>query len=157
PKDTIITGVAGHKGYSSITVEKDRMNTEVGFGRKILQVLEEFGVSFEHTPTGIDTMSIVVTTASIEGIRDDIIAQIFKDASADSVTIEDGMALIAIVGRGMVRNKGTSAKLFTAIANADINIRMIDQGSGENNIIVGVGDDDYVSALKTIYNAFVKN
>ncbi len=156
PRDTIITGVAGHKGYSSITIEKDRMNTEVGFGRKVLQVLEEMNVSFEHTPTGIDTMSVVVTTASIDGLRDNIIAQIFKDARADSVTIEDNMALIAIVGRGMVRNKGTAGKLFSALAESGINIRMIDQGSGENNIIVGVGEDDYVTALKTIYNAFVK-
>lgn len=156
PMDTIITGIAGRVGFSSITVEKDRMNTEIGFGRKVLGVLEDYGISFEHTPTGIDTMSIVVSTASIEGYKDAVISRIFRDACADAVTIDDGMALIAIVGRGMVRAKGTAGRVFTAIADHDINIRMIDQGSGENNIIVGVGEADYVPALKAIYNEFVK-
>ncbi len=155
PKDTIITGVAGRKGYSSITMEKDCMNTEIGFGRKVLEVLENFGISFEHTPTGIDTMSVVVATSAIEGQKDAITSAIFKEANADTVSIEDNMALIAIVGRGMVRNKGTAGKLFSAIAGADINIRMIDQGSGENNIIVGVGEEDYLKALQAIYSAFV--
>lgn len=155
PVSTVITGVAGRKGFSSITIEKDRMNTEVGFGRKILGVLEHFGVSFEHTPTGIDTMSVVVTTSSIADCKEAIIGRIFRDANADSVTIDDNMALIAIVGRGMVSNKGTAGRIFTAIAKQDINIRMIDQGSGENNIIVGVDEDDYTAALQAIYGAFV--
>ena len=155
PVPTVITGVAGRKGFSSITIEKDRMNTEVGFGRKVLGVLEDFGVSFEHTPTGIDTMSVVVTTSSIADCKEAIIGRIFRDANADSVTIDDNMALIAIVGRGMVSNKGTAGRAFTAIANRNINIRMIDQGSGENNIIVGVDEDDYTDALQAIYGAFV--
>ena len=153
--DTVITGVAGRKGFSSITIEKDRMNTEVGFGRKVLSVLEDFGVSFEHIPTGIDTMSVVVSTASIAGCRDALVGRIFRDANADSVTIDDSMALIAIVGRGMVSNKGTAGRVFAAIANRDINIRMIDQGSGENNIIVGVNEADYTAALQAIYQEFV--
>ena len=155
PVPTVITGVAGRKGFSSITIEKDRMNTEVGFGRKVLGVLEDFGVSFEHTPTGIDTMSVVVSTSSITDCKEALIGRIFRDANADSVTIDDNMALIAIVGRGMVSNKGTAGRAFAAIANRNINIRMIDQGSGENNIIVGVDEDDYTTALQAIYGAFV--
>ncbi len=155
PVPTVITGVAGRKGFSSITIEKDRMNTEVGFGRKVLGVLEDFGVSFEHTPTGIDTMSVVVSTSSITDCKEALIGRIFRDANADSVTIDDNMALIAIVGRGMVSNKGTAGRAFAAIANRNINIRMIDQGSGENNIIVGVDEDDYTAALQAIYGAFV--
>lgn len=156
PMDTIITGIAGRKGFSSITIEKDRMNTEVGFGRKVLSVLEDFGISFEHVPTGIDTMSVVVATAAIADNKDALIGRIFRDANADSVTIEDGMALMAVVGRGMVRAKGTAGRVFTAIADQDINIRMIDQGSGENNIIVGVSEADYTTALRAIYQEFVK-
>ncbi len=154
--DTVITGVAGRKGFSSITIEKDRMNTEVGFGRKVLNVLEDFGISFEHAPTGIDTMSVVVATAAIAPCKDAIIGRIFRDANADSVTIEDDIALIAIVGRGMVRNKGTAGRVLTSIADRDINIRMIDQGSGENNIIVGVSESDYTAALQAIYHEFVR-
>ncbi len=154
--DTVITGVAGRKGFSSITIEKDRMNTEVGFGRKVLNVLEDFGISFEHAPTGIDTMSVVVATAAIAPCKDAIIGRIFRDANADSVTIEDDIALIAIVGRGMVRNKGTAGRVLTSIADRDVNIRMIDQGSGENNIIVGVSESDYTAALQAIYHEFVR-
>lgn len=156
PMDTIITGVAGRKGFSSITIEKDRMNTEVGFGRKVLGVLEEFGISFEHIPTGIDTMSVVVATSAIADCKEALIGRIFRDANADSVTIDDNMALVAVVGRGMVRSKGTAGRVFTAIADNDINIRMIDQGSGENNIIVGVNECDYAATLQAIYQEFVR-
>ncbi len=156
PRGSTITGIAGRTGFSSITIEKDRMNTEVGFGRKVLSVLEDFGISFEHIPTGIDTMSIVVATTSIAGCKDALIGRIFRDANADSVVIDDEMALIAIVGRGMVSNKGTAGRVFTACAAQDINIRMIDQGSGENNIIVGVNEQDYAKALHAIYRAFVR-
>ena len=156
PMDTIITGVAGRKGFSSITIEKDRMNTEVGFGRKVLGVLEDFHISFEHAPTGIDTMSVVVHTEALRDCKEALIGRIFHDANADSVTIDDNIALIAIVGRGMVRAKGTAGRVLTAIAEQDVNIRMIDQGSGENNIIVGVSEDDYDTALRAIYHAFVR-
>jgi len=155
PMDTIITGVAGRKGFSTITIEKDRMNTEVGFGRKVLSVLEDFSVSFEHIPSGIDAMSVIVSTAALQDNRDAIISGIFRDAKPDTVTIEDRLALIAIVGRGMVKAKGTAGRVFTACADAGINIRMIDQGSGENNIIVGVSEDDYEGTLRAIYHAFV--
>lgn len=156
PMDTIITGVAGRKGFSTITIEKGRMNTEIGFGRKVLSVLEDFGISFEHIPSGIDAISVIVATAALQDNRDAIISGIIRDAKPDTITIEDHLALVAIVGRGMVKAKGTAGRVFTSIADAGINIRMIDQGSGENNIIVGVSEDDYESTLRAIYNEFVK-
>ena len=155
PEDTIITGVAGRLGFSSITIEKDRMNTEVGFGRKVLGVLEHYGVSFEHVPTGIDTMSVIASTASITPNRDAIVGRIFRDTSADSVTVEGSMALIAVVGRGMVSAKGTAGRVCTALADSGVNIRMIDQGSGEHNILLGVDEKDYAAALNAIYEEFV--
>lgn len=155
PEDTIITGVAGRLGFSSITIEKDRMNTEVGFGRKVLGVLEHYGVSFEHVPTGIDTMSVIAATASITPNRDAIVGRIFRDTSADSVTVEGSMALIAVVGRGMVSAKGTAGRVCTALADSGVNIRMIDQGSGEHNILLGVDEKDYAAALNAIYEEFV--
>lgn len=157
PKNTVITGIAGKTGFSSITIEKHRMNAEVGFGQKVLSALEENKVSFEHIPTGIDTMSVVVSTASIEQCRNKVLSRIFQDTKADAVTIEDGLALLAVVGRGMVRAKGTAGRLLTAIANEDINIRMIDQGSCETNIIVGISESDYPQALNAVYREFVRS
>ena len=152
----IITGVAGKKGFSVITIEKDSMNTEVGFGRKVLEVFEDNEISFEHLPSGIDTMSVVVSSASLEGRREKVMNAIVRAVRPDSVFIEDELSLIAVVGRGMVKAKGTSARVFDALARADINIRIIDQGSSELNIIVGVDDDSYEDALRAIYAEFVK-
>ena len=152
----IITGVAGKKGFSVITIEKDSMNTEVGFGRKVLEVFEDNEISFEHLPSGIDTMSVVVSSASLEGRREKVMNAIVRSVRPDSVFIEDDLSLIAVVGRGMVKAKGTSARVFDALARADINIRIIDQGSSELNIIVGVDDDSYEDALRAIYAEFVK-
>ena len=152
----IITGVAGKKGFSVITIEKDSMNTEVGCGRKVLEVFEDNEISFEHLPSGIDTMSVVVSSASLEGRREKVMNAIVRAVRPDSVFIEDELSLIAVVGRGMVKAKGTSARVFDALARADINIRIIDQGSSELNIIVGVDDDSYEDALRAIYAEFVK-
>ncbi len=152
----IITGIAGKKGFSVITIEKDMMNSEVGFGRKVLEIFEDNDVSFEHLPSGIDTMSVVVSTASIDDRREKLMNAISRAVRPDSVFIEDELALIAIVGRGMVKAKGTAARVMSALSAADINIRMIDQGSSELNIIVGVGDDEYEHALRAIYSEFVK-
>ena len=154
--ETVITGVAGRKGFSSITVEKSKMNTEVGFGRKILGVLERMGLCFEHIPTGIDTMSIVVSSASIADCKDELTARIFRDTEADTVFIEDGIALVSVVGRGMVRAKGTAARIFSAIARKNINVRMIDQFAGEKHIILGVDEADFDLTLQTIYSEFVR-
>ncbi len=152
----VITGIAGKKGFSVITVEKDMMNAEIGFGRKILDVLEDNDISFEHLPSGVDTMSVVVTSAYLDARRDRVITSINKRVRPDSVVVEEGLALLAVVGRGMVKAKGTAARVFDAISNAGINIRMIDQGSSELNIIVGVEEHDLEAALKAIYAEFVK-
>ncbi|MBO5415839.1 MAG: aspartate kinase [Clostridia bacterium] len=154
--EKIITGIAGKKGFSVITIEKDMMNSEIGFGRKVLEILEDNEISFEHLPSGIDNMSIVVSTASLEDRREKIVNTILRNVRADSVAVEDGLALIAIVGRGMVKAKGTAARVFDSISNAGINIRMIDQGSSEISIIVGIEEHDFEKALNAIYREFVK-
>lgn len=155
--ETVITGVAGRKGFSSVTVEKSKMNTEVGFGRKLLGVIEQMGISIEHVPSGIDMMSVVLGTNTIADCKDELTMRIFRETGADTVLIEDGIALICVVGRGMVRAKGTAARIFSAIAREDINIRMIDQFAGEKNIILGVDEDKLEKTLQTIYSEFVKD
>ena len=154
--DYIITGIAGKTGFSNITIEKAMMNSELGLGRKVLQVLEENGVSFEHFPSGIDTMTVVVSTKALQDKRADVLAGICKNINPDNVFVEENLALVAIVGRGMVKAKGTAARIFVALAEAGVNIRMIDQGSSELNIIVGVDSNDYITALNAIYKEFVK-
>ena len=153
--EKVITGIAGKKGFSVITIEKDMMNSEVGFGRKVLEVLEDNEISFEHLPSGIDTMSVVVPTTTLEGRREKLMNAIVRAVRPDSVFIEDGLALVAVVGRGMVKAKGTAARVCDSLANADINIRMIDQGSSELNIIVGVDEEEYEDALRAAYSEFV--
>ncbi len=152
----IITGIAGKQGFSTITIEKDMMNSELGLGRRVLEVIEEQGVSFEHLPSGIDTMSVIVSTKELQNKRADVMAGICKSINPDNIFVEENLALIAIVGRGMVKAKGTAARIFKALADADVNIRMIDQGSCELNIVVGVDANDYITALKAIYYEFVK-
>lgn len=154
--NSIITGIAGRTGFSSITIEKDMMNSELGLGRKVLQVLEDNEVSFEHFPSGIDTMTVIVSTKSLAQKRADVLAGICKNVNPENIFVEDNLALLAVVGRGMVKAKGTAARIFMALANAGVNIRMIDQGSSELNIIIGVDANDYIVALNAIYNEFVK-
>ncbi len=150
----IITGIAGKRGFSVITIEKDMMNQETGFGRRVLQVIENSGVCFEHLPSGIDTMSVVVSTAEFAPFRDMIINNICTAVDPDSISVEDNLALIAVVGRNMVKAKGTAARVLTAVAKAEVNIRMIDQGSCEINIILGVADSDFEKAVSAIYKEF---
>jgi len=154
--ETIITGIAGKKGLSVINIEKDMMNSEIGFGRKVLEVLEDHGISFEHLPSGIDTMGVVVSNAEIADKSELIIKDITKSVHPDHISIEDGLALIAVVGRGMISAKGTAGRVFRAAAAKGVNIRMIDQGSSEINIIIGVDESDYVRAIEAIYEEFVK-
>ena len=154
--DTVITGIAGKVGFSTITIEKDMMNAELGFGRRVLQAIEENGISFEHFPSGIDTMSVVVSTKELHNKRADVMSAIVKAVDPDNIFVEENLALIAVVGRGMVKAKGTAARVFNALAKAGVNIRMIDQGSCELNIIVGVDSNDYMTALQAIYSEFVK-
>ena len=151
-----ITGIAGHKGYSVLSLEKSMMNSEVGFGRKVLQVLEEYGISFEHMPTGIDSMCVVASSESIEPHREEILQKLESLVkNSGTVSISDHMSIIATVGRGMVHNCGTAARLFSAMSRARINVRMIDQGSSELSIIVGVNDNDYENTVRAIYHEFV--
>ena len=154
--ENVITGIAGRTGFSTITIEKDMMNGELGFGRRVLQAIEENGISFEHFPSGIDTMSVVVATKELKEKRADVMADICKAVNPENIFVEEGLSLIAVVGRGMVKAKGTAARIFTALANAGVNIKMIDQGSSELNIIVGVDSNDYITALRAIYDEFVK-
>ena len=150
-----ITGIAGKKGFSVINVEKDMMNSELGFGRKLLEVIEENRISFEHLPSGIDTMSVIVNTASLEGKEDTVIQEITEVCKPDHIEVEHDLALIAIVGRGMKSTRGTAARVFAALSHARINIKMIDQGSSELNIIVGVNEADFEEATRKIYEIFV--
>ena len=151
-----ITGIAGHKGYSVISIEKNMMNSEVGFARRVLSILEEEGVSFEHMPTGIDSMCLVVQSSMFEPHRARIIAAIEKLVEGSgSVSVSDNLSIIATVGRGMVHNCGTAARLFSAMSRARINVRMIDQGSSELSIIVGVNDSDFEQTIHAIYHEFV--
>ena len=151
----VITGIAGKKGFSVITIEKDRMNQERGFGRRVLQVLENCGLCFEHLPSGIDTMSVIISTAELAPVREMVINSICTAVDPDAIAVEDGLALIAVVGRNMVKATGTAARVCHAVARAEINIRMIDQGSDEINIILGVNEEDFEPAIRAIYERFV--
>ena len=133
------------------------MNSELGFGKKVLEVLSNNSISFEHVPSSIDAISVIVNSHDLIEKEEYIINQIIKVVKPDSIMIEDGLALIAVVGHNMVRAKGTAARVFTAIAKEDINIKMIDQGASELNIIVGVEEKDYKNAIKAIYTEFVNN
>ena len=152
----VITGIAGKKGFSVITVEKAMMNTEVGFARRVLQAMEEQRLSFEHMPTGIDTLCVVVNRETLTACRDAVVNRIIELAEPDTITINDNLAVIATVGRGMVHNCGTAARLFGAMSRAGINVRMIDQGSSELSIIVGVDDMDFEQTIRAIYHEFVQ-
>lgn len=153
--DDIITGIAGKEGLCAINIEKDMMNQEIGFGKKVLDVLFDMNISFEHLPSGIDTMSVIVNSSCIEGHEKEIMDKLMTSVTPDSIEIESGIALIAVVGRGMIKNIGTSARVFTALSNAGINIRMIDQGSSELNIIIGVDEHDFKKAIQVIYDEFL--
>ena len=148
-----VTGIAGHKGFSSVYVEKSMMNGEIGFVAKLLEIFASHGISFEHCPSGIDTVSIIVSTAALAPARDEILHEIETQLHPDHVSVEDGLALIAVVGQGMIYAKGTAARIFRVIADANINIRMIDQGSSELNIIIAVKETDYELAIRSLYHA----
>ena len=156
PGAGVITGIAGHKNFTLLSIEKAMMNSEIGFGRRVLQAIEDFGASFEHLPTGIDTMCVVLPDDELIQRRDQILQRIEENCHPDNIELSSGLALIATVGRGMVNQRGTAARLFTALAKADVNIRMIDQGSSELNIIVGVDICDFETAVRAIYGAFVE-
>ena len=155
PPTAPISGVAGRKDFTVIAVEKALMNQELGFGRRLLNVLEVNDVSFEHMPSGIDTMSVVVGDTQLDGKLDQVLSDIRQECHPDVLEVYPDMALIATVGRGMSHAPGSAARLFSALAGDGINIRMIDQGSSEINIIVGVETEDFERAVRAIYAAFV--
>lgn len=154
PKYTI-TGIAGKKGFVSINIEKDMMNSEIGFGRKVLQVFEDCGLSFEHTPSGIDTFTVYVHQDEFAEKEQQVISRLHRTVVPDSIDLESDLALIAVVGRGMRRTRGTAGRIFSALAHAHVNVKMIDQGSSELNIIIGVENHDFETAIKAIYDIFV--
>ncbi len=149
-----ITGIAGRRGFSVLTIEKDMMNSQVGFGRRVLQVFENHGISFEHLPSGIDSVGVIASTDALSPKRDMVINEICRVVEPDSIQLEEGLALIAVVGRGMVNRVGTAARVFKAVADAGVNIRTIDQGSSEFNIILSVAENDMTQVIKAIYNEF---
>ena len=150
-----ITGIAGKKGFVSINIDKDMMNSEVGFGRKVLGVFEKNGISFEHMPSGIDTLTVFVHQPEFEGKEQLVLSELHRVVSPDSIDIESDLALIAVVGRGMRSNRGTAGRIFSALAHANVNVKMIDQGSSELNIIIGVSNADFEKAIRAIYDIFV--
>lgn len=150
-----ITGVAGKRGYTAIALEKALMNEEVGYGERVLAVLRRHGVSFEHMPSGIDTLSLVVSDAELEGKQAELVDDLQRELEPDTLEVDADLALIATVGRRMKTRPGMAAALFGALGQAGVNIRMIDQGSSELNIIVGVNEDQFETAVRAIYKAFV--
>lgn len=151
----VITGIAGKKGFCAVNIEKEMMNSEIGFGRKVLQAFEENEISFEHVPSGIDTMTVFVHQDEFIDKEQKVVSAIHRLADPDSVDIEADLALVAVVGRGMKSTRGTAGRIFSALAHVNVNVKMIDQGSSELNIIIGVANDDFETAIKAIYDIFV--
>ena len=150
-----VTGIAGKKNFTVIFLEKSLMNEEIGFTYRTLAVFMKHGISFEHIPTGIDTMSFVIDSAELKGgLLEEMCDEIRDAVKPDSLRVINDIALIAVVGHGMTRSVGVSARLFEAIARAGVNVRMIDQGSSELNIIVGVDNENYERTLKAVYEEF---
>ena len=152
----VITGIAGKKGFCSVNIEKDMMNSEIGFGRKVLQAFEDYGISFEHVPSGIDTMTVFVHQDEFMDKEQKVAAAIHRMADPDAIEIESDLALVAVVGRGMKSTRGTAGRIFSALAHKNVNVRMIDQGSSELNIIIGVSNSDFENAIQAIYEIFVE-
>ena len=156
-QDYVITGIAGKKDFCTVFITKAMMNSEIGFCRKVLQAFEENDISIEHMPSGIDTMTVVVHEDEFMDKEQKVVSTIHRLAEPDSIEIEAGLALIAVVGRGMKSASGTAGKLCNALAKEGINIKMIDQGSSELNIIIGVRNADFEQAIKAIYATFIKD
>ena len=155
--ENVITGIAGKKNFTVLLIEKSLMNSEVGFIRRVLSVLEHYDLCVEHLPSGIDTLSVVISSEQLKGgVLSDLVNEIRESVSPDYIHVIENISLIATVGHGMARRTGTAAKLFTALKDAGINVRMIDQGSSELNIIIGVANEDYEKCIRAIYGAFVK-
>ena len=152
-----VTGIAGKKDFTVIFLEKSMMNGEIGFAEKVLGILSRYGVSFEHLPTGIDTLSIVIDDKYLAGgVLEKIVSDIRAEVRPDSVRTHEGIALVATVGHGMANAVGTAARLFRSLSDAGINVIMIDQGSSELNIIVGVDNADCADCIRAVYREFFR-
>lgn len=149
-----ITGISGKKDFTVISIEKTLMNRDKGYCRRILSILENNNVAFENIPAGIDSISLVIDDTELEEKLDKIVEEIETQCNPDSLIVYPNMALIAVVGSGMIRTKGISAKVFSALTRTDVNIRMINQGSSELSIIIGVENDDFEKAIRAVYKAF---
>ncbi len=155
-RTTSIAGVAGRKGFATLFTEKAMMNQERGYGRKVLEILESHGISYEHSPTSIDTLSVILTDEELDGKEAEVVAEIRRVVQPDRIEVQRDMAMLAVVGQGMVHRVGIAAQVFAALARSSVNVRMINQGSSELNIIVGVDTGDYEKAVRAIYAAFVE-
>lgn len=151
----VITGIAGKRGFCAVNIEKAMMNAEIGFGRKVLQAFEENGISFEHVPSGIDTLTVFVHQDEFMHKEQKVVAGLHRLVRPDAIEIEADLALVAVVGRGMKSTRGTAGRIFSALAHSNVNVKMIDQGSSELNIIIGVANNDFETAIKAIYDIFV--
>ena len=154
-ENRIITGIAGNRDFTVVAIYKNMMSSERGFVRKILDILDDFDINFEHLPSGIDTVSVVMSNKAINGRLEEVLDEFRARLRPDSIDVFEDMALIATVGHGMSYRQGVSATLFEGLADAGVNIRMIEQGSSEMNIIVGVKNTDFEKAIRAIYRAFV--
>ncbi len=152
----VLSGIAGNKDFTVIAMYKNMLNKEIGYVRRVLTILEDFDISFEHIPTGIDTVSVVISNEQLDGKLDDVLEALDRQMKPDDMSVHEDISLIAVVGLGMSRRPGTSAKICTALADEGINIRMLNQGSSEINIIIGVDTADFENAIRAIYNAFAE-
>ena len=152
----VITGIAGKKGFSVINIEKNHMGGEFGFASRVFKCLDLYDIHTEHLASGIDSMSHVVSSEELNPKMDEFIPELHRISDADNISVDTGLALVAVVGRGMKETKGTAARIFAAISNANVNVRMIDQGASELNIVIAVYESDYEKTIEAIYNEFVK-
>lgn len=152
----IITGIAGKKGFSVINIEKNHMGGEFGFAARVFRCLDIYDIHTEHLASGIDSMSHIVNSEELNSKLDEFIPELHKITEADNISVDTGLALVAVVGRGMKESKGTAARIFSAISNAGVNVRMIDQGASELNIVIAVYETDYEKTIEAIYNEFIK-
>lgn len=152
--DHPITGIAGHKYFTSILIGKDQMNETVGFAYRVLSVLSRHNILLEHMPSGIDTLSVIVPKEQLESCLDEVLEELQQETQAESITVHDNLALIAVVGRGMVQRQGVCQRVFSALGRAKVNVYMIDSGSGELNIIIGVDADEFETAIRALYDEF---
>lgn len=154
--ERVLSGIAGKLPFTVISVYKNMMNKEVGFVRRTLAVLEDLGISFDHIPTGIDSLSVVIDSAQVEDHLDDILREFEHRLQPDEITVVPDMAMIAVVGIGLNRTLGVASKITGALSDAGINIRMLNQGASEINVILGVEASDFEDAVRAIYKAFTK-